>query len=126
MYVNYNPNPYVARVGDCVIRAISKVLGQEWEKTYLDVCIYGLLLGNMPSGNNVWSTYLYNKGFRRKLIPDTCSDCYTVRKFAEEHPKGSYVLSIDGHVVAVVDGNYYDTWDSGNEMPVYYWEKKEV
>ena len=31
---------------------------------------------------------------------------------------------IDGHVVTVQDGKYYDTWDSGNEIPVYYWEKE--
>jgi hypothetical protein len=27
-------------------------------------------------------------------------------------------------VVTVQDGKYYDTWNSGNEVPVYYWEKE--
>ena len=30
---------------------------------------------------------------------------------------------ISGHVVAVIDGNYYDTWDSGDKIPIYYWYK---
>jgi hypothetical protein len=28
-------------------------------------------------------------------------------------------------VVPVINGEFYDTWDSGEERPVYYWEKKE-
>jgi hypothetical protein len=24
-----------------------------------------------------------------------------------------------------VNGCYYDTWDSGQEMPLYYWERGE-
>lgn len=38
---------------------------------------------------------------------------------------GRYLLALDQHVVAVVDGDYYDTWDSGNEIPIYYWMKGE-
>lgn len=34
-YINYNPNPARKLVGDCVIRAISKVTEQSWEDTYL-------------------------------------------------------------------------------------------
>ena len=33
-YINYNPNPARKLVGDCVIRAISKVTEQSWEDTY--------------------------------------------------------------------------------------------
>lgn len=24
----------------------------------------------------------------------------------------------------VIDGVYYDSWDSGREVPLYYWQKK--
>ena len=33
MYQFYNANPNAARVGDCTIRAISKVLNQSWDFT---------------------------------------------------------------------------------------------
>ena len=124
MHKYYNPNPQAARVGDCVIRAVSFATGQEWYKTYLDLCVYGLINCDLPSSNAVWGRYLRDRGYRRRMIPDTCPACYTVRQFTEEHPDGTYILAISGHVVAVRDGDYYDTWDSGDEVPVYYWEKE--
>ena len=51
-------------------------------------------------------------------------DC-TVSDFAEDHPKGTYILALSGHVVCVKDGDYIDTWDSGNEIPLYYWQQEE-
>ena len=44
MWVEYNPNPIDIRVGDCVIRAISKVLDQDWEKTFIDLCVQGFMM----------------------------------------------------------------------------------
>lgn len=82
-------------------------------------------MGDMPSANHVWGAYLRAKGFTRRIVPDTCPDCYTVREFAEEHPHGTYILALSGHVVAVKDGNYYDTWNSGDETPIYYWFRKD-
>ena len=28
------------------------------------------------------------------------------------------------NAVGVIDGDYYDTWDSGNEIPIFYWRKE--
>lgn len=126
MYQSYNPNPDGARVGDCTVRAISKALGDGWEKTYIMLCIYGFLHHDMPSANAVWGAYLKSKGFRRHVIPDSCPDCYTVSDFAADHPDGTYILAISGHVVAVKDGSYFDSWDSGREIPIYYWQKEVI
>lgn len=125
MFQKYNPNPISARVGDCTVRAISKLLDQSWYKTYIDLCIYGLVHCDMPSANIVWGDYLIHKGCTRHLIPYYCPFCYTVEDFCKDYKKGSYLLAISGHVVAVVDGDYYDSWDSGKEVPVYYWKKGE-
>lgn len=124
-YVFYNPNPQNNLVGDCVIRAISKVTNQDWEKTYLDICLQGYMMKDMPSSNSVWSAYLSSKGFKRAVIPNTCPDCYTVRDFCSDYPKGTFLLAIGTHVVAVENGNYFDTWDSGGEIPIFYWQKEE-
>lgn len=121
----YNPNPIAARVGDCTIRAISKVLDQDWEDTYMDLCALGLAMCDLPSANSVWGAYLRGRGYRRYLIPDECPDCYTVNDFTSEHKRGGYILVTNGHVVAVVGGHYYDSWDSGAEVPTYYWTKEE-
>lgn len=124
-YVHYNANPFSNLVGDCTVRAISAVLDQDWEQTYVDLCLKGFLMRDMPSANRVWGSYLRDKGFRRDILPDECPDCYTVRDFCEDHPTGKYILAIQGHVVAVLDGKLYDSWNSGNETPIYYWQRKE-
>lgn len=124
MYIQYNANPVNARVGDCVIRAVSKALNQSWEETYIGMMIQGYIMFDMPSANHVWGAYLRHKGFNRSAIPNACPDCYTVKDFCSDHPSGSYVLAVDGHVIAAVNGNYYDTWDSGDEVPLYYFSKE--
>ena len=124
-YESFNPNPSSKRVGDCTVRAVSKALNQSWEKTYVHLCVYGFMFADMPSANAVWGAYLKSRGFRRHVIPDTCPDCYTLADFCEDYPQGTYVVCFDGHVATVVDGKVYDSWDSRNETPIYYWSRKE-
>lgn len=124
MWIEYNPNPFGLRVGDCVIRAISKALNQSWEKTYIDLCIQGFMMGDLASSNAVWSAYLKHKGFKRCTIQD-CPDCYDVENFCEENKKGIFVLGTGSHAVTVIDGNYFDAWDCGKEIPLYYFSKEE-
>ena len=80
---------------------------------------------DMPSSNAVWDAQLIHEGFKRSVIPDTCPDCYTVRQFANDHQEGTYVLGTGTHAVAVIDGDYYDAWDSGNKVPIYFYYRKE-
>lgn len=122
-FQSYNANPVNNTVGDCTVRAISKVLDQDWEKTYIDLCLQGYIMCDMPSSNRVWGAYLKSKGFKRHLIEDDRED-YNVEDFCMEHPNGRYILAISGHVVGVVSGYAFDTWDSTQEVPVYYWYKE--
>lgn len=119
----YNPNPKGSRVGDCTIRAISKATGKEWEAVYAGLSAYGYMLCDMPSANHVWGAYLKREGFKRYFVDDHGRDIYTVEDFCKDNPAGSYILAIEGHVVCVVDGRYYDSWDSGNEIPIFYWTR---
>lgn len=91
MYKRYNPNPIAARVGDCTVRAISKATDQSWQYTYVQLCLYGLLMSDMPSANSVWGAYLLDIGFSRKMVPDVHGKIYTVSDFAREHQKGIYI-----------------------------------
>ena len=123
-YESFNPNPSGKRVGDCTVRAISKALNQSWDKTYVHLCVYGLMLSDMPSANAVWGAYLKSRGYERHIIPNTCPDCYSVAEFCKEHPNGTFVVALSGHVVTVKDGILYDSWDSREEVPIYYWKRK--
>lgn len=118
-YAHYNPSPFGKNVGDCTVRALSKALDQDWHETYFGLCIEGALRGDMPSANATWGAYLRRNGYHRELAPEDV----TVAEFADTHPNGSYILALSGHVVCVVDDVLYDTWDSGNEIVLYYWQK---
>lgn len=124
-YIFHNPNPRRKSVGDCTVRAISNALDKSWDETFAGLCIEGFMLCDMPSANLVWGSYLRRHGFSRRVIPDSCRDGYTVSEFAADHPGGTYILAMGSHVVCVRGGDWYDTWDSGMEVPVYYWERTE-
>lgn len=123
MYVYYNPNPLGKQVGDCVIRALTKILHTDWDTVYDDICREGKRMADMPSGNTVWAAYLRKQGFVNVPLMNTCPFCYTVKDFCADHRRGEYLLAVGNHVVAVCDGDYYDSWDSGNEVPISYWVK---
>lgn len=122
MWVKTNENPLAINTGDCAVRAVSIALDVSWEKSYTMLAVNGFLMGLLPDRDAVWSSVLRQHGFHKDLVPD---DYYTVREFAEEHPKGTYVLKCDMHVLTVVDSKYYDSWDSGNEIVLYYWTKED-
>lgn len=124
-FIFYNENPNSLRVGDCVVRAISKVEDMDWYDTYIDMCSQGMEMTDMPSSNRVWMAYLKEIGYSINLLPADCPNCYSIADFCKDYPKGSYLLATGSHLVAVVDGDYYDTWDSGEEVPIYYFAKKE-
>lgn len=123
-YIYTNPNPKGAITGDCVVRAVAIANDISWDMAYLVLSDYGFRMKNMPNADSVWSRALKDFGFTRKIIPDTCPACYTIREFCEDHPEGIYILGTGSHVVAVKDGNYIDTWDSGDDVPIVYWRKE--
>ena len=125
MWIEYNPNPYGARVGDCAVRAVAKAFGNGWDTAFARIALQGFLMGDMPSSDAVWGAALREQGFKRAAIPNTCPDCYTADDFCKDHPKGTYVLAFGGHVATVVDGDLYDSWDSRNEIPMYYYYLEE-
>lgn len=125
MFVEYNPNPIGRRVGDCSVRAIAKALDVSWETAYIMMTINGVEMGDMPSADSVWGSVLRQAGFYRTALPDECPDCYTAEDFCRDHPHGTFVLGFGGHVATVIDGDLYDTWDSSQEVPQFYWYRKE-
>ena len=119
-FIEYNPNPRGINTGDCVIRAICKAFDMDWEKVYMDLTVRGLQAAMWGDTNAVWEKYLREKGFVQQVLPSTCPDCYTIADFSADHPEGTYIVATGSHVVCVQDGDYYDTWDSGHDVPSYF------
>lgn len=125
MWKEFNNNPRGQRVGDCAIRAVSAALNLTWERAYYLVTIKGYDMADMPSSNAVWGAVLKDHGFTRKVVPDTCPECYTAEEFCRDHPKGIYVLGFGEHTATAINGCIYDSWDSSQEVPQYYWYRKD-
>lgn len=124
MWVKCNPNPLGKTTGDCVVRALAIATDQSWRETYRQLCELGERYADMPNSNMVWALYLRQRGARQFLLPESCPECITVRAFCDRYPEGVYVLGTGSHAVCVIDGNYYDIFDSGPEVPTIFWNVK--
>ena len=122
MWVKCNPNPLGKQVGDCVIRAIAIATDKSWKNAYDDLCQLGKIMADMPNSNAVWGTYLKERGAKQFLLPENCPSCITVRAFCERYPNGVYVIGTGEHAVTVIDGDWYDAFNSENMTPTYFWK----
>lgn len=120
----YNPNPAKKETGDCVVRALCRVEGRGWDEVYRELCEIGYEKKEMPSSDNCWKEYLMRRGYKYKGISVTKgSKRPKVGEFATKHREGYYILRVANHIVASVEGYYYDTWDCGENSLYGYWEK---
>ena len=124
MWVEFDNNPVRENADDCAIRAISKALNIDWERAYILLCVNGMAMGVLIHRNEVIFSVLRQHGFKRKNIPDTCPACFTIEEFCERYPQGTYVVGTGNHVVTIIDGDYYDSWRSGDEIVAFAWEKE--
>ena len=128
-YVYFQPNKKDLRdrYGDCQIRALCKVLDLSWLEVYdlmVSACrkeqIYTISSCPVDVRNRVMDSF----GFKYIGISNKKgSKRPTVKQFAKQHPVGRYVCKVSNHVVACVDGKFYDTWDSGECCLYGYYEK---
>lgn len=124
MFEYFNPNPRNSNnIGDCTVRAVSKALGISWNNAFIDLVLQAYILADMPSSNAVMDSYLRANGFRKYVIDNSCPDCYTIKDFVRDHPTGIYIIGTGTHVVASINGRYFDTTDSGDLTPIYYYQK---
>lgn len=121
----YNANPKKKETGDCVVRAICKATGKEWDAVYRELCEIGFELKVMPNDDEAWKEYLKRNSFiEHKISNRKGSKRPTVESFAKDNKKGTFVLRVANHIVSSVDGFYYDLWDCGDKSLYGYWEKR--
>ena len=127
-YKYYQPNKKDLKdtTGDCVVRALTKVMEKTWLEVFDELIPYARELQTMPSDKKCYKVYLENNGFEYSGISNKKgSKRPTVKSFAQNNKSGTFCLRVAGHIVAVVDGTYYDTWDSGECCLYGYWKKQE-
>lgn len=125
MWKFFNPNPVGAREEDCAVRAVCAALGVDWDTAFDMIAKNAKQMGAMMHKNAAWGSVLRQHGFIRKIVPNTCPDCYTAADFCFDHPDGVYVLGFDGHTACVRHGVLLDTWNSLDEIPIFYWCRKD-
>lgn len=129
----YNANPHNKLVSDCVFRAISVALGQSWETTVLDMTELGLKYGYPANDNHTIDKYLSIRGWVKCKQPRKEDNTkYTGKEWCTElqEPFGNrlyfedkIIANIGGHhIVAIVDGKVWDTWDSTDGCIGNYWK----
>lgn len=126
-YQYYQPNKKDLKdtYGDCVIRALTKVTGKSWLEVFDELLPYARELQCMPNSKPAYETYLLNNGFEYVGVSNKKGTKRpTVESFTKAHKEGTYILRVANHIVASVDGVYYDTWDCGSKSMYGYWVKK--
>lgn len=115
MYKYYNANPYNRHIDDCVIRSISILTGRDWEDVFEELSDLASDVGYMFENVPFVEDYL------DKRYPRECHYSKTLKEFVEEHPKGKYAVTMDGHITAVIDGVVYDTFNPLNRIIRCVW-----
>lgn len=122
-FIEFNPNPKGKVSEDCTVRAIACLTNKSWDDAYILVCVGGLIEKTMPDQKVAISTLMELLGYTNHQLPNVCPKCYTIKDFCRDFPRGNYMVATGSHVVAVINGNYYDAFDSGNEVLLNYWSE---
>lgn len=126
-YKYYQPNAKDLKdeFGDCVIRSLTKVTGKSWIDVFDELVPLARKYQCMPNSWKCYEEFLINNGFKYVGVSNKKgSKRPTVDSFTKEHKSGVFVLRVAHHLVASVDGIYYDTWDSGEKSMYGYWQKE--
>lgn len=123
-WVEFNPNPGKnTKASDCTIRAYCAAEKLSWDEAFE--------IASQVAKDNAWMPN--DKAMVEKIITDKfgyemCKlekdeKKMTVSEFAIKYNVGTYLVEIARHLVAVVDGQYYDTWDCGDKKVSKYFAK---
>ena len=129
-FVYYQPNKKDVedKYGDCQIRALSKAIGCAWLEAFdkvIPICRDEQVMMICDAPVPVRARMFDKLGFDYHGVSNKKgSKRPTVDSFAKDHPEGRFICNVAHHEVAVVDGKYYDTWDSGDCSLYGYFERR--
>lgn len=110
----YNANPMGNKVDDCTVRAISLATNRSWDSTYDRLSEYAQTQGIMPNDVEYIDEFL-NTNFK-KVYSSRDSQRVTVEEFLSHYPRGTYLITMLGHITCAIDGCVYDTFDPADRI----------
>ena len=104
-----------SNVSDCAIRAISIATQKDYKEVYNALKeLNGGKSCRDGTPKKVDKKYMMSLGWKWTPCMTIGSGC-KVHLAEEELPKGRLVVSVSGHLVAVIDGVIHDTYDCSRE-----------
>lgn len=110
----YNANPHNRITGDCVTRAETVVLGIPYNQVVVENAEMQCKTGFDNADAKGIEKYMQTKGWKKNPQPRKADGTkYTVTEFCTRlaKPGQRYLVSMAGHIVAIVDCKAWDTWD---------------
>ena len=111
---------------DCVIRAIMVATGKDWVTIFRELAPICEKLLDVPNSDAVYKKYFKKNGWEPGVV-EKYEDDYgdmrlpTIEEFAKTHKNGTYIITINGHMVCIKDGDWYDKWDCRHYKVRKYW-----
>ena len=132
----YNANPKNRITTDCVIRALSTALEIPYNQVVMEMAELQCKTGFDPSETKTIDKYLQQHGWVKQGQPRKWDKTkYTGKEFCEEALTSKYglypykdqrIVANMGshHIVAIVNGQVWDTWNSTGGKVGIIWTKK--
>ena len=131
----HNQNPHNRITTDCVIRAISTATEIPYNQVVMELAELQCKTGYDDGDHKLYDLYLKEKGWIKRKQPRKLDNTkFTGKEFCEalqedyDYALGRtkrIVAHIGGnHVVAIVDAQVWDIWDSTGGCIGNYWEKR--
>lgn len=116
MFKYLNMNPDGESIGDCVIRAISLAL----DENYFDV-VEDLIRNADYFNCDLLVKECYSNMLDSFDFPRYKGNGRTVEEVAKDFYKDKVLIRIDGHLTCSIFGDIYDTWDCSDEIVDCFW-----
>lgn len=130
----HNANPKGHRTGDCVYRAIATSTGKTWDEVLDGLVEIAHKYKYSVGCPECYGRYLESLGYSKMKQPRKPDNTkYTGHDFDEYLSDQGRLFGYDivahiggHHIVAIVDGTVYDTWDSTDGSIGNYWIRKRT
>ena len=119
-----NPHPKGIKTTDCVVRAIALALDNDYLETRRELNRLKRELGFDRYKENKF-VYKYLEDYERIIIrAEKGKPRVKGYDFIELYPKGTYIVSMAGHLSVIEDGVLYDLWDCRYRSVYTAWKVK--